>query len=818
MGVMNLRYVLLLSLMPGLAVAQSKPTLTPDQFGQWEVIKELRTTPDGAYQALELERMDGRKRMVWKKRDADTAAVVDGASQVQFSNDSHFMAYLTGTTVIVKHVVTGMAVSVESAMRVTLYPGIAVIQTQKAEKTGVTLVNLASTDGSMETHALPGVSRVFPSPDGKWMVSFVSAPDGNEVDLVQLANGETRVIYRGEEEPAEVRWAHDGSQGFLVTKQSSQNEVRLFRTSDKRVQWFDRLNNFPRGYRVVAARGFEAGPDANWLTFGITRQYPWNSTGVRVSRTDDPSTRGMRALREECDLGLWNPQTGFTTLETPEQRRALVFADGTVLTEKAKNPLVDFVTIPHERTLSWGGEELKVALDDVTVDPLLSPNKKVAFAFAQGVWWQIRPGKVTRLNYTGQDSKANQWRLKTPLSRPVWVGATGDAILAFSNELVLVREDGIATSLIQSPTPTTFELVGVARPGQPWPVWMHDGNRSELGVVQPGKPYKQIEAGPYRYDRAEVTDTGMFYVRRNFSTSPEIRFAEFGGGNATLFSTNPQQENFAWGKAERVTYLVGKQPSQGLLIYPASFEAGKKYPLVAHMYEKQAEQRANSYFWPDPNDAYNVQAFSQDGFFVFLPDVEFELGKPGDSAVKSLESALREAFKKEPAINAERVGLMGHSWGGYESAYCAIKSPLVRCAVAGAPIVDFSTLALTDHLASGIPNAAILEESQGRLGASVQQSPALYASNSLLGNLKSLTKPLLVAFGSEDKVVQPWQQSLLFTECRNRGILAYLLEYPGENHLFGVRANQVDYANKVRGFFRTYLKGVLAEPWMGGNQ
>lgn len=793
------------------AHAQTKPTLTPDQYGQWEVIKNLQASPDGRVVALELERFDGRKRMIWQRDDLNRPAIVDNGAQVQFSKDGQFMAFLVGQTGVVRHVTSGQAVTIEKAKSLSFSGEAAMVMSEGS----MTLINLPS----LNARSFPGTRGASFNPQSTKVVLFVQTPQGFEAQAVDVATGATTILYRGaEEEPIEVRWAADGGSGFLVTRQGAQVELRHFDLGSGTIRWFDRLQGFPRGYRAVAVRGFESDASATWIQFGITNQFPWGD-GVRVSRSDDTSPRGLRALREDTLLGTWNPGSkDFTSWEGPGQSNALVFADGThVLLERAENPSLNFLDIPHLRDLIWAGDDGKVVLSGVTKEPVLAPSRNAALAFAKGDWWLITTKGPKQLGLKGAANSHAQYRLPVPVARPVWVGNT--ALITLEGGIVGVSEDGTVRPLTPAMPDVSWELPTEAmKPGGPWPVLWRGEKEGGIGLASWDKPMRVVEKGPFRYDRAKALNDGVLYTRRNFETSPQIRLQRGTDEPTTIFTTNDQQADFAWGKAVPVRYSVGKTPSRGILVYPANFDPAQKYPMIMPLYEKFSQSKQLAYFWPDPTDAYAVQNFSQEGYFVLLPDMEYELGSPGDSAVKSIESALLAAQKLEKAIQPDRVGLMGHSWGAYQAIFGLIKSKLVRCAVAGAPIVDWASLARVDYEANGTPNEAILVESQGRLGADLNTAPQLYAKNSLLPLVKQLEKPLMVAFGSNDKLVPPWQQHLLYGEARAHEKSLILVEYPGEGHIFSQRSNQIDYANRVRAFLKTYLKGANLEPWMSGNQ
>ena len=84
---------------------------------------------------------------------------------------------------------------------------------------------------------------------------------------------------------------------------------------------------------------------------------------------------------------------------------------------------------------------------------------------------------------------------------------------------------------------------------------------------------------------------------------------------------------------------------------------------------------------------FNILRYVTNGYFVLLPDIEYSIGKPGISALKSVTGLVRKVLKYE-YIDKSRIGLIGHSFGGYEAAFIATQTDMFRTVVAGAPVTD----------------------------------------------------------------------------------------------------------------------------------
>ena len=134
---------------------------------------------------------------------------------------------------------------------------------------------------------------------------------------------------------------------------------------------------------------------------------------------------------------------------------------------------------------------------------------------------------------------------------------------------------------------------------------------------------------------------------------------------------------YAWGKAELIDYKNSKGDRlQGALYYPANYEAGKKYPMIVQIYEIESNQLHN---WTAPSEraTYNPAVWTQHGYFVYRPDIVFKPREPGLSALDCVTSGVKKVLETG-MIDAKKVGLVGHSWGGYETTFIATQTDHVR--------------------------------------------------------------------------------------------------------------------------------------------
>jgi len=165
-------------------------------------------------------------------------------------------------------------------------------------------------------------------------------------------------------------------------------------------------------------------------------------------------------------------------------------------------------------------------------------------------------------------------------------------------------------------------------------------------------------------------------------------------------------------------------------------------------------------------------------------------------------------------VDPDRVGLVGHSWGAYQTAFIVTQTDLFAAGVAGAPLTNMMSMSMSIYWNSGQTDAYIFHESQGRMDRPFWNDVDTYIANSPIFSIEDLNTPLLVTFGDEDGAVD-WNQGV---EMYNAARLAQrpfvMLVYPGENHGLRKKPNQVDYHHRVREWFDTHLTDAEAPRWI----
>jgi dipeptidyl aminopeptidase/acylaminoacyl peptidase len=277
---------------------------------------------------------------------------------------------------------------------------------------------------------------------------------------------------------------------------------------------------------------------------------------------------------------------------------------------------------------------------------------------------------------------------------------------------------------------------------------------------------------------------------------------------------NPQQASYNWYTVELHHWkMLDGRMSEGLLYKPENFDSTKKYPVIFYFYERDADTRFN-YQAPQPVRAsINIPYFVSNGYLVFDPNIYYKTGQPGEDAYNSVVSAARylEHFKW---VDSTKMGLQGHSWGGYQVAYLVTRTHFFAAAEAGAPVANMTSAYGGIRWGAGISRQFQYERSQSRIGSTLWEHPELYIRNSPLFRADKVTTPLLMMHNDADGAV-PWYQGIeYFSALRRLGKKAWLIEYNGEDHGLAERRNRKDWSIRLFQFFNYYLKDQPPARWI----
>jgi dipeptidyl aminopeptidase/acylaminoacyl peptidase len=307
-------------------------------------------------------------------------------------------------------------------------------------------------------------------------------------------------------------------------------------------------------------------------------------------------------------------------------------------------------------------------------------------------------------------------------------------------------------------------------------------------------------------------DGSRFVFERSDGSHPTELFtagADFSNPHA-LTQLNPQLAGVALARTELVSYrdADGKKLN-GVLYYPTNYEAGKKYPLVAELYE--------NYF--DNGYIEQMDLMASRGFFVLHPSVNLEIGYPGESWEKGVLSAINSLIDRG-MVDDKKLGVFGTSYGGYAVNLLIEQTDRFAAAVNISGKVDIISF-LGDSPKIGTRNYNAAEKGQDRIGATLWEAPMKYINHSAIMFADRIKTPLLMLTGKQDYNVPDTNEREMYYALRRLGKEAVWVQYADAGHGAGRAGNEADFRDhwaRMFDWFATHFEKAAAKhPASGGN-
>jgi dipeptidyl aminopeptidase/acylaminoacyl peptidase len=274
-----------------------------------------------------------------------------------------------------------------------------------------------------------------------------------------------------------------------------------------------------------------------------------------------------------------------------------------------------------------------------------------------------------------------------------------------------------------------------------------------------------------------------------------------------LTHINPQLDEYQMGAAQLIEWrsLDGEQ-LRGALLLPAGYTEGRSYPLIVCVYGG-ASLSSNLVQFGLGCGAMNMQLFATRGYAVLLPDAPQHLGTPMLDLAKTVLPGVDKVVDMGIA-DPTRLGVMGHSYGGYSVLSLIVQTKSFKAALAADGFGDLMASygqMNKDGSAFGQSGA---ESGQVLMGGTPWQFPERYIENSPVFYLDRVETPLLIVHGAADAIVLPFLSDETFAGLRRLGKEVVYAKYEGEEHspLYWSYANQLDFCHRVIAWFESHIK------------
>ena len=256
----------------------------------------------------------------------------------------------------------------------------------------------------------------------------------------------------------------------------------------------------------------------------------------------------------------------------------------------------------------------------------------------------------------------------------------------------------------------------------------------------------------------------------------------------------------------------------GWLMLPTKYEKGHRYPMVTWVYPSTVfgdRQPSSQFLQLNP---FDLRLLATRGYAVLYPSMPLRPFGQAEDVYSELPKGVLPAIDKvvEMGIaDPDRVGLMGHSFGGYATYGLLTQTKRFRAAVASAGLTNMSSLFGVFYMGQRYQSNG--HESLKQMwavetigmGGPPWSDLARYFRNSPINYVDRVETPLLIIHGDFDKIVQLEQGEEFFTSLYRQNKRAKFVRYFGEEHLVsGSAANITNVWDQIFSWFDEFLTPV----------
>jgi len=736
---------------------------------------------------------------------------------------------------------------------------------EKKKEPGTDLVvrELAS---AKETKVAEVVDYVWNKP-GTWLAYGISSktPENDGAFAFEAASGRTVALLKGLGNYKNLTFDEKGGQLAFT---SDRDDYKAEKSASKLYHW---AAPAPAAVELVpaAAKGFPAGmsvsengrpqfsKDGGRLFFGIAetpKAEPKDApepVKVDIWNWKDPYLQPMQKSQAEedkkrtlmCVMHLGPKEKKFVQLATAE-------VPAITLSEDAKAALGSS-DLAYRQLVSWdqgyedvyivnvGDGSKKKALEKSAGRARLSPGGAWLFYYisADDDWYTYRIADGRTFNLTAKidvgfaDEENDSPSDPSPYGVAGWTDGDKALLIYDRYDIWEIAPDGAKSRMVTNGMGRRDKLVFRYVRLDPEKTTIPAGGPLVLQTAND----KTRATGAYRVDlsapaadpaKVVVLDKQLggllkaknadvyVHTQQRFDEFPDlwVSGADFAAARK-VSQANPQQAEYNWGKAELIEYTnADGKVLPAVLVKPEDFDPSKKYPLMVYIYETQA-LGLHRYVAPSPGTSINFTRYVSNGYILLSPDIVYEVGYPGPSALKCVIPAVNKVLDMG-FIDPKRVGIQGHSWGGYQISYLVTQTDMFAAVQAGASVVNMTSAYGGIRWGTGMSRAFQYEKTQSRIGAPLWSRALQFLENSPIFWVERVKTPYLSIHNDEDDAV-PWYQGIeFFSALRRLGKEAYMFNYNTEKHGLRERENQKHWTVHQDEFFDHFLLGKAKPEWM----
>ena len=847
MSCKNIFHFLFVLIMTCPVMGQVKKQLTEDDYNLWSKMEPKQFSEKGNWISYSLQYGTGTDTLFVKNTTTLKTYSFAGGTFGEFATEHSFVFRGANDDLVLCNLKTGNE---------RRYPNIKKYSVIMRGQQLIMLKNAGSDTGDLIVVGIDGTELIkLP------MVSLYSLnPEKNKLacdserrlHLLDLTKkGAVHQVDTTERNYTSLVWQPNGASIAWITDDKLAR-VGQYQISEKKLYMFDCRNfdNFPINdlINTLLFTDLTISDDGERLLFGINGKYPAvGPTGIEIWNTADKMLYDHRAVFQDWKtmpkLAVWFPEEQKLRMITnnkhpfhiliPGQKYALVYN----LLDNEPQFDGDAPVNYYLKNIITGQQQLLLKNHSPDIDKIVISNtgRYIAY-FKNQQWWVydmisgIHRDLTSKINVTFTEDQYDRSGEEKVSGIAGWTGDDIELLIYDNYDLWLVKTDGsIAKQLTMGRKQgIVYRVVSKSLYGATGSVAngvlnVNDGfllqafNNEKSGYFSwsAKKGLRRIVFENNRIGWLKQASSELYcYIRENYHLSPQLVFKSGNNKPKVLYQSNEQQNKYNWGFSKLIHYENSKnQPLNGALFYPAGYDAGKSYPMIVHIYERLSDLY-NQYVNPSlyNTDGFNITNFTTMGYFVLLPDIAYEEGQTGNSALDCVVHAVDEVLAHE-TVDPTRIGIYGHSFGGYQTNFIVTQTNKFAAAISGAGISDVVSSYLTVGKGNKKSDGWRYEFNQFRIGTSLFDGYQKYVENSPITFANQVTTPLLLWCGKEDSSINHAQSLEFHIALRRLQKPNIFLLYENGGHVIIQKEDQIDLTHRMQEWCDFYLKNGALPDW-----
>ena len=384
---------------------------------------------------------------------------------------------------------------------------------------------------------------------------------------------------------------------------------------------------------------------------------------------------------------------------------------------------------------------------------------------------------------------------------------------ATSNRIVIYPIAGGEPRPLAATVDIQSEVVGWSANGREVYVWDWTGVTTQLWALPiSGEAPRPLTEGPLLKTMAVANQQGQIaFIGQDFEQPNAVYLLEAASGKIKMVvqpalpaewptAPLPQAEVLRWRGPDGLTI-------EGILTYPIGYQPGRSYPLIVMVHGGPTGVFVRNYLGV-PTEYAHLTGLAEHGYAVLRPNPrgssgygrDFRFANYKDWGGKDFQDILAgvEALIGRGIANAEKLGIMGWSYGGFMTSWAVTQTDRFKAACVGAAVTNLISFNGTTDIPSFLPDY---------FGAEYWRDPEIYRLHSPAMQAGSVHTPCLIQHGANDVRVPLSQGREFHNALKRQGVPVELVVYPRQDHLFSEPRMIMDRMRRSTAWFDRWIGG-----------